>query len=651
MLDKYKILQTAEKLVLDRKFSQAVGEYRKLLEKDPNEPTLLNTVGDLLVRQQQPQEALNCFRQVADIYLSGGFTVKAQAMLKKILQVAPDDLRSRETLVDLFEKQGLTFEAARQLRYLTDHYRAVGRSEKALMTLKRLTGVVPHDPLPWRERAALLVEKEKPELAISHFSEAMRLYQEKDDFEAVLETALEALACDASHREILHLYVEAAEKSDRLEEAEDFLNQQINVTGKPFPFLMFMALIHEKRGNSEKAGEVYKSLQSEGFSDSLILEGLARTGHSLPVEETEDQVEIDLPGSDELFDEPVGPAENDVFSLDEEPLEQSAEPESPEPSSADSWEIPLEAEDSARQEETESSGLFSVEEMSSGSTDSFTLEPSAQEDLFEQADLEEIEDFENEAIRVETPDIASLEEALEEVDFYLKLGFRDDGKELVEKLLTQYPADERVLRRAAKVGISPAAAKPPPEPSIPAAGEETAVEEPAPPLGGDFEDEIESALGDLFSDPTQQGPADEVLRYEVAPRPGQVGDTSEIHYDLGLAYKEMGLFDDAVQEFVKAFEMLADSADNPQKLLCCSMLASCCLQGGKSQEAIRWARQGLSLPESKDFERRALEYDLACALQNLGETEEAMRIFEKIVARNAGYRDVGDRLQQLRTSE
>ncbi len=672
MLDKYKVLRTAEKYVLDRKFAQAVGEYRKLLAQDPEEPSLLNTVGDLLVRQQQTQEALDCYRRVAEIYLQGGFAVKALAMYKKILSVEPGDSRARETVADLYEKQGLVFDAARELRALVDIHESSGRDELALNLLKKLTAIVPDDPENWARRARLFARRGDAKTALGQFAEAIRLYRVGGDFDGAFEAAREALSLKSSDHVALNELVQVGDQSGRLAEVRKFLETEIESTGKAYPFQMFLGLVREKEGALEEAGEIFKRLHSQGFSDPIISQGLVRTGQAvvfddapgpdveLPSEEpgffpgeidaaeefsldsvefTEDAPEFSFPPSDSVDDlepPPEAPpldAPGEIFSAPE-PFEA---PEG-EPEPGRLWEIPLETE-SAEEIPAESSGLFSAEQMG-GEYDVFSVEPPLHDDLFAPEEVE-FEEFEDESLQVGRSEIASLEEALEEVDFYLKLGFRDDGKQLLEKLLVQFPGEERVLRRARKVM---------PVAELAEIQTETApLAEPA--LKGDFEDEIENALGGLFAgaEDEEGETGEEVLRYEVAQAAGQESANPEVHYNLGLAYKEMGLIDDAIQEFLKVDEMLGEETDSPQRILSCSMLANSYLQIGDHRQAARWAREGLKIPDKKDFERKALEYDLAAALEGQGQLSEAMNLYHGILSRDESYRDVAKRADRLRT--
>ena len=69
----------------------------------------------------------------------------------------------------------------------------------------------------------------------------------------------------------------------------------------------------------------------------------------------------------------------------------------------------------------------------------------------------------------------------------------------------------------------------------------------------------------------------------------------ETHYNLGIAYKEMGLVDEAIGEFQLA------SKDAARAVECCSMLGHCFLEKGMPQLAIKWFRKGLEAPAIGDL--------------------------------------------------
>jgi len=67
-----KILKQAEKYVQQGKFAAAVDEYHKLLDANPNDITLLNTIGDLFVRDGRGSEAARYFTRVAESFIRFG---------------------------------------------------------------------------------------------------------------------------------------------------------------------------------------------------------------------------------------------------------------------------------------------------------------------------------------------------------------------------------------------------------------------------------------------------------------------------------------------------------------------------------------------------------------------------------------------------
>jgi tetratricopeptide (TPR) repeat protein len=115
----------------------------------------------------------------------------------------------------------------------------------------------------------------------------------------------------------------------------------------------------------------------------------------------------------------------------------------------------------------------------------------------------------------------------------------------------------------------------------------------------------------------------------------------ETHFNLGIAYKEMGLTDEAIGEFQLA------SKDPTRKVECCSMLGLCFLEKGMPQLAVKWYRNGLESPNIKENESVGLLYDLACVYQSIGETDLAYKTFLDVYGHNTNYRDIVSRVREL----
>ncbi len=116
----------------------------------------------------------------------------------------------------------------------------------------------------------------------------------------------------------------------------------------------------------------------------------------------------------------------------------------------------------------------------------------------------------------------------------------------------------------------------------------------------------------------------------------------ETHYNLGIAYKEMGLTDEAIGEFQLA------AKDPLHAVECCAMLGLCFLEKGLPQLAVKWYRKGLDTVGIKDDDRLGLQYALAGVLEQIGDAEGAYRTYLDIFSSNATYRDVPARIKELR---
>ena len=115
----------------------------------------------------------------------------------------------------------------------------------------------------------------------------------------------------------------------------------------------------------------------------------------------------------------------------------------------------------------------------------------------------------------------------------------------------------------------------------------------------------------------------------------------ETRYNLGIAYKEMGLVDEAVAEFQLA------AKDESRLLECASMLGICFKEKGMPKLAVKWFEKGLQAQGRTEEEYMGLRYDLATAHEAAGEKDRALEIYTELYGQDASFRDVAEKVRQL----
>jgi tetratricopeptide (TPR) repeat protein len=116
----------------------------------------------------------------------------------------------------------------------------------------------------------------------------------------------------------------------------------------------------------------------------------------------------------------------------------------------------------------------------------------------------------------------------------------------------------------------------------------------------------------------------------------------DTRYNLGIAYKEMGLIDEAIAEFQLA------AKDEGRLLECSSMLGICFMDKGMPKLAIKWFDRGLKAPGRTEEEYAALRYDLAMAHEAAGDVDTALNLFTDLYGQDANFRDVAAKVRELR---
>jgi pilus assembly protein FimV len=190
--------------------------------------------------------------------------------------------------------------------------------------------------------------------------------------------------------------------------------------------------------------------------------------------------------------------------------------------------------------------------------------------------------------------------------------------------------------------------------------------EPEPAFaGGPFDaagglaDEGESPFGGLFSstvaveEPVAEEPAGilgdvglaEIFKEFKKGVDKQLGkEDYDTRYNLGIAYKEMGLVDEAIAEFQLA------AKDESRLLECSSMLGICFMEKGMPALAVKWFEKGLGAVGRREEEYQGLRYDLAAAYEASGHKGRALGLYREIHSHDASFRDVADKVRQLAAS-
>jgi tetratricopeptide (TPR) repeat protein len=233
---------------------------------------------------------------------------------------------------------------------------------------------------------------------------------------------------------------------------------------------------------------------------------------------------------------------------------------------------------------------------------------------------------------------------LEQIDFFLDQELYEDAARVLARLEEEHGEDPEVLSRRLKlkeVGVFIEQV----EVAEEGAEELFADEEQYIDLAKELEAEL-AAEEAMVEEATGRGKGEAVL--EEVFREFQKGvaeqlseEDSDTHFNLGIAYREMGLLPEAIREFQVAARDTAFFVES------CSVIGVCYQEQGMWAEAAEWYQKALVAPDISEDARIALRYDLAGAYEGAGDGEQALGIYEEIMAADPSYRDVSQKLENL----
>ena len=249
-------------------------------------------------------------------------------------------------------------------------------------------------------------------------------------------------------------------------------------------------------------------------------------------------------------------------------------------------------------------------------------------------------------VRTNPVPVELIEEALEEAEFFTSRGLMDDARTILVDALARSPNHPLLSERLRELDGAMGAQSGTHERTDP--GQLALVDDRAFDLAASLDalDELEQATRSSRP-PTSLRNVDEIdvdqvfAKFKEGVR-AQISDAdSSTHYDLGVAYKEMGLLPDAIGEFKIA------AKDTRFECTCNAMIGMIQLELGQLDEAAESYIAALGAPQKTIDQEMSLYYDLGTVYEMKRSSPEALYYFQKIARRDPGYRDVRDRIEAL----
>ncbi len=756
MSDKTAIIKEAQKYLARGQIEKAIAEWDKLVKESPD-ANVYNTIGDLYLKKGDKNLAIDYFRKGASLFREDGFSLKALALYKKILNIDASNADSLFALGELNEEKGMATDAIKYYLASADSLAKSGKKDELLRTYDKILSLSPSN-IQLRNKVAELFMKEGLQLeAAKQYLHIARLYDDKDDpnnaklyFKKVLDyqhnnkDALLGLSSICERRDDLkqsleyirqalelapgdtELSLKAAQLLTRQEsftEAMQYVLKVIEADPKNLAARKIRGEIYLNEGDKQKAWEEYSAVIDEMVFEEKTedaINTLTMFKDIEPVETRKKLIAIYKQKGDleSAFTEMVFLGE--AFILSDNSMLKDAlncyhEALQIHPDDAElqgkitdlEREMGIEHAASAMQEKSVEESLveadiflrYGLYEEAKKLLESLKVKEPSNIDVHlklkalyadmgdkEQAvaeclilaalynragNVEKKEEVMKAAYEIDPQDPRLMERAgaqtpaefvssmrepafpkdlniedysedLSEAEFYMRQGLYEDAKAIYQRLLKLFPNNDDIKQKLSSLE-SQAQQRTIPEEEHEMAGK---IEEPA----GEF---IEKAAEEfMVSEPLEVNEIKEpklendVLDIFEEFKKGiekELGaEDAETHYNLGIAYKEMGLIDDSIREFQVA-------KDDPKKFIqSVNMLGICYMAKGMFPLAIDSFGNALKKIETRDESYWGVKFDLAEAHEKNGNLKEALDMYTEVYGWNAKFRNVSEKINQIK---
>jgi len=695
--ERNKIIEQAEKYVKKGKFDEAIAEYRKLLTGNAQDFNIRSLIGDLYTESGQIKRAIIEFKKLAEIYEERGRVSQALAIYKKMNRLNPDDIEIAKKLAELYFNQGIFSEAKAKYFQIGEILNKSGKNKEAISFYEKILKIDKGNQEAKLLLANLYIKEGLSEKAIEGFNDVAEMEIRNKNFKKAEEILNKARNLNKDEVRTISNLIEIFKKTKKEERALELVNDILKRDEKNLKALALLGNIYFDKQDFKKAEEIFKKIltlrakdvearfklgrlyvQTERLDEAFttfepLVEALVR---KQKVEKA-----IGLLGLILTTKKPHLPTLEKLAAI----YKKNNQIKELEVTYRAIWQ-------ECRRQNLLEKTLSVLQEI-------IKLSPMDEEAYKEYQKLKKELGLEKEEGEAAEPQVfvdeakEIIKENFAKADLYLEQGLIRNARRILENLKMKFPEKTIIDKKIEALNKISAQVK---EEEIPDRVEKVVEREVQifgreltrghPESGPFFIEEGEEKLtaADIFAEtdiiPVVSQEEKEKIYYNLKDRineeveaiiaickqqlKGDTGDMEkkleeilaefkegiktkvspedyESRFNLGIAYLEQGLIDEAIAEFKLS------AKDRRRAVDCYSVLSYCYRKKKDFKQSLGWLNKALEIAEKGTNQFYGLKYELASLYQEMKERKKALALYQEIKKWDPKYRDVSDRIEDL----
>lgn len=615
--------------------------------------SLFNRAGDLSTRVGNIQAAVEQYEKAVDLYVDAQLPNNAIAVCKKVIRNLPSRHTTYLKMGQIRASQGFLTDARANFLAYAERMQGEGQIDEALRALIEFADLAPDDHEIRIALASQFEQRERVGEAVEQLMQAHQVLARKgvEDQAREIAARIEELAPGT---EIPAPGVAVPSASDAPEEADGFVFESTVIAPAEETAEVELGEFSLDHGTDDESED--EETTDEVPEEEPVEEFAAVDSEDVSFE-IDDGAEDEEPETDEV-DETIVDDDSPLpmlqFDDDEEEEEEESEDEEED---EDAEPLVLEVSDAAVDEASEVEDAIE-DAMEEAVADAVDEKAEVEEAVAEHHRLFEDGDIAGAIASLHTlidsePDVGGHHQRMVEYAFRL-----DDPSALASAYLGLAQCFQRAGSdtQARSVFEQVLQSEPENAEAKAALGQEAAESEEVKEVASsdDYVDLGALLLGDeekstrmvvAYEEPTGDEEADfkrMLSQFKEKVAENIDADDVRAHYDLGTAYKEMGLIDEAIGEFQQALRASADHLPTYE------MLGQTFIEKGEFEAAIRSLTRALDTPHEVEDEFLGIYYYLALSHQEMGHNEEALEFYDRVFSLDINFQDVTERIRALR---